>query len=148
MTNTTDPWRLAADLGLTVIESRGRHAGGYRPDDNTVRLAPHLPARAARSVLMHEIAHHILGHRPSVFGPVRERQEITANRWAAQHLITPADYADTEQRRDGHLPSMAYDLGVTVEIVDAYQALLLRTETSVYVNPRMGARQWTAKLDA
>lgn len=148
MTSTTDPWRLAADLGLTIIESRGQDAGGYRPDDQTIRLAPHLSRRVARSVLMHEIAHHILGHRPSIFGPVRERQEAAANRWAAQHLITSVDYADAEQRRDGHAPAMAYDLGVMTEIVETYRSMLLRTETAVYVHPRMGARQWADKVEA
>lgn len=121
-----DLYLLARDLGLTVIEQPGKHLGGYRPDDNTIRLTPNLPQRAARSVLAHEIGHHLLGHRPTPFGPLRARQERAADEWAARHLITLDGYREAEMLRDGHLPSIAHDLGVAYELAVAYQRILAR----------------------
>ncbi len=140
-------WNLATDLGLTVVERRGVHRSGYRPGDNTIHLTPGMRGRVLRSVLAHEIAHHVLGHHPTDFGPIRKRQEAEANRWAARHLITPEAYAEAERDRDGHLPSMAFDLNVSDELVAIDRQYLLRTETAVYVRPRMGAGQWTHRME-
>lgn len=118
--------RLAGELGLEVIEGRGKHAGGYRPDDNTIRLTPGLSRRAARSVLAHEIGHHVHGHRPSHFGPVLRRQERAANEWAARLLITIDDYREAEKLREGHVPSIAFELDVLPELVESYQSILER----------------------
>lgn len=123
--------RLADDLGLTVIEEHGEHLGGYRPDDRVVRLRPGLPVRAARSVLAHEIAHHVLNHNPTPFGPLRKRQERAANEWAARLLIDLDDYKTAELIRDGHVPSMAFDLEVVPELVTAFQSLIERARLAV-----------------
>lgn len=135
-------WNLAADLGLEVVERRGRHRSGYLPGDNTIHLTPGMRGRVLRSVLAHEIGHHVLGHRPTEFGPIRKRQEVETNRWAAHQLITPEAYAEAERQRDGHVPSMAFDLNVSDELVVVYQRQLLRTERAVYVGPRLGAGQF------
>lgn len=118
--------RLAAELGLTIIEAEGEHLGGYRPDENTVRLRPGLPRRAARSVLAHEIGHHVLGHLPQPFGPLRKRQERAANEWAARHLISAAGYAEAERIHEGHVGTIAHTLDVHPELVIAYQRILQR----------------------
>lgn len=136
--------QLAEDLGLTVIEQRTTHTSGYRPDERAIRLTPGMPQRAARSVLAHEIGHHVLGHRPTEFGPIRARQEREANEWAAQYLIDPRAYRDSERLRDGHLGSMAHDLDVAPELLAVYRGLLRRLGDTVYVAPKMGAGQWTA----
>ncbi|GGH33926.1 ImmA/IrrE family metallo-endopeptidase [Microbacterium album] len=133
---------LADELGLTVIEHRGRKVGGYHDGSRTVRLNPHMPRRLARSVLAHELGHAVHGHTPTIFGPQHARQERAAFEWAARLLIDRDAFAEVERLRDGHSPSMAYDLDVTVEIVDAYKGMLLRLGDVVYERPKMGAGQW------
>lgn len=137
-----DMIKLAGELGLTVLERRGNHAGGYHAGSRVIRLDPNLPRRVARSVLAHEIAHHVFGDRPSPYGPVRAKQERRANEWAALRLITPEAFAEVEQQRDGHTASMAHDLDVIPELVDAFRSLLLRVGDVTYVDPKMGAGQY------
>lgn len=121
-----DMMQLAESLGLTVIEKRGRHLAGYRPSDQSIRVTPNLPRRTVRALLAHEIAHHVLGHLPTDFGPLRARQEREANEWAASTLIAEWAYEEVEHLRDGHVPSMAFDLDVSPELVLAYQGMLAR----------------------
>ena len=144
---TMDMWHLAHDLGLEVRERRGIHRSGYAPGDNHIDLTPGMRGRVLRSVMCHEIGHHVLGHRPTDFGPIRKRQETATNAWAAQTLITPDAYAETEAFRGGDITGMAIDLNVSDELVVVYQRLLLRTDAAVYVAPRMGDGQWTAKVE-
>ncbi len=133
---------LARAHGLRVIEKAGPHLGGYDPRSATVRLAPGLSARTAGSVLAHEIGHAALGHTPTADPGARRRQERRADEWAARRLITPEAYAAAERIRGGHPPSLAFELGVTVELVLAYQRLLRRIGDVVYVDARMGSGQW------
>lgn len=107
-----------------------------------------MRGRVLRSVLTHEIAHHVLGHLPTEFGPIRSRQERAANMWAAAYLIELDQYREAEHVREGDVPSMAYDLNVTPELVIAYQSTLERLGTYVYVRPRMGVGQWEHREDA
>lgn len=134
--------KLADELGVDVIERRGGKIGGYHAGTRTIRLNPGMSRRTARSVLAHEIAHHVFGDEPSHYGPVRAKQERRANEWAALRLITPEAFAEAEKQRGGHSPSMAYDLAVTVEIVDAFRSVLHRIGDRVYVAPKMGAGQY------
>jgi len=133
---------LASELGLTIIEKRGRHLGGYHAGSKTVRLDPSMPRRVARSVLAHEIAHHVFADEPSPYGPVTAKQERRANEWAALQLITPEAFAEAEKTRNRHTPSMAFDLDVTPEIVDAYRRVLVRIGDTTYVDAKMGAGQY------
>lgn len=139
-------WNLAADLGLAVIERRVEHRSGYWPDDEVIYLTPGMPPRTLRCVLAHEIAHHVLGHRPAVHGPIRRRQEHAANEWAAKRLIDPARYAEVEHQREGHLASMAHDLNVVPELLQVFQRRLLRVGDTVYVAPRMGVGEYAARV--
>jgi Zn-dependent peptidase ImmA (M78 family) len=138
---------LATELGLHVVERRGRHLGGYHHGSRTVRLNPSMPRRVARSVLAHEIAHHVFGDQPSPYGPVLAKQERRANEWAALHLITPEGFADAEKHRSGHTASMAFDLDVTPELVDAYRRVLLRIGDTTYVDAKMGTGQYAHRRD-
>lgn len=133
---------LASELGLTIIERRGRHLGGYHAGSRTIRLDPSMPRRFARSVLAHEIAHHVFADEPSPYGPVTAKQERRANEWAALHLITADAFADAEKHRNGHTASMAFDLDVTPELVDAYRRVLVRIGDTTYVDAKMGAGQY------
>lgn len=134
--------RLIDENGLTVVERPGRSWGGYEPTTATIRVAPGLSRRATSSILAHELAHAILGHRPAADPALRARQERRADEWAARLLITPKAYAEAEAVRGAHPASLAFDLDVTVEIVTAYQRLLRRVGDATYVDPRMGRDQW------
>jgi Zn-dependent peptidase ImmA (M78 family) len=139
--------QLADELGLTVVEKRVAHTSGYCAGERTIYLTPRMPRRAARSVLAHELAHHVLEHRPTDFGPIRSRQEREANEWAARYLIDHTSYVEVERLRDGHVGSMAHDLDVAVELVTVYRGMLQRLGNAVYVRPRMGAGQWAHRAE-
>ena len=138
-----DLMRLADELGLTVVEGRGKHLGGYRPGERTIRLTPGMPRRTARSVLAHELAHHVLEHRPTEFGPIHSKQERHANEWAAQLLISRHRYIEVERIRDGHLASMAHDLDVAPELLEVYRGMLLRVGPVTYFDARLGSAAWS-----
>lgn len=134
--------QYADELGITVIERRGGKPGGYHAGTRTIRLHPGMSRRVARSVLAHEIAHHVFGDTPTPYGPARAKQERRANEWAALRLITTDAYAAAEAHHHGHLGSMAYELSVSLEILEAYRSVLARIGDTVYVRPRMGAQMW------
>lgn len=142
-----DVWKLAADLGLHVVEHHGDHSSGYWPDEMVIRLTPGMTTRTTRSVLCHEIAHHILGHRPTTFSQVRRRQEHEANEWAASHLITPSAYAEAERHHGGHLGAIAHALDVAPELAAAFRNMLMRVGDAVYVQPRMGTGMWRHRVE-
>lgn len=144
---TVDMWDLAHDLGLEVREKRGVHRSGYAPGDNHIDLTPGMRGRVLQSVLCHEIGHHVLGHFPTDFGPIRKRQEAAANVWAARTLITPDAYVEAERKWGGHITGMAIEMFVADELVIVYQRMLLRTDQAVYVDPRMGAGQWSHRFE-
>nr|WP_240921360.1 ImmA/IrrE family metallo-endopeptidase [Microbacterium excoecariae] len=132
-------------LGLTLEYAdlaHLEHDGDFQPSTGRLRLQEGLPHRIERSVLAHELAHVIYGDTPTPFGPVAWKQERRADEWAALRLISKEDYKLAELVRDGHAPAMAHDLDVSLDLVRAYQRVLLRTDVAVYVRPRMGLGQW------
>ncbi|QNA93220.1 MULTISPECIES: ImmA/IrrE family metallo-endopeptidase [unclassified Microbacterium] len=139
---------MADAIGVTVeyakLESRD---GEYRHDLKRIRLRDEMTFRKERSVLAHELAHAIWEDVPSRFGPVNARQERRADEWAALRLITLDGYRESEQRWDGHIAAMAYDLAVTVGLVKAFQRILHRIGDTSYVAPRMGVGQWVHKVE-
>lgn len=139
---------VATEMGLTVVERKGRHRGGYHDGLRQIRLNPGMSERVTRSFLAHEIAHAVFRDVPSPYGPVKAKQERRAWEWAALYLIEPAAFAEAEKHRDGHSPSMANDLMVTIEVVDAFRQILSRVGDTVYVAPKMGAGQWSHRLAA
>lgn len=137
---------LAEELGMTVTWRKAAKLGGFHAGSNMIRLNPDESVRTTGSVLAHEIAHAVFQDTYTPYGPARARQERRANEWAALHLITPAAYAAAEERRGIHAASLAFDLGVTIELVEAYQRLLQRIGDTVYVAPRMGAGLWAHRV--
>ncbi len=118
-----DPWQHAEGLRLTVEERKlsSRHRGEYHHAERLILLTPGLSHREARCTLTHEIQHALVGDLPTPFGPLHRRQEIRARKGAAHLLIDAGEYAAAEQLRDGHLRSIAYDLEVTVRIVNDWR---------------------------
>lgn len=143
-----DLLRLVEEHGLRVIERPGPTLGGYDHASGCIRLAPGMSERTRRSVLAHELAHAALGHTVTTHAPTRRRQERQADEWAARLLLTPAAYASAEAMRGTHDASLAFELGVTIELVRAYQRLLQRVGDTTYLAPRMGAGQWAHRIVA
>lgn len=138
---------MADALGVTVeytdLVSRD---GEYRHDLKRIRLREGMTLRQERSALAHEVAHAVFGDVPSKFGPVNAKQERRADEWASLRLITPATYREAEQRWEGHVGAMAYDLGVTTRLVEAFRRVLARIGDTVYIAPRMGTDQWVERI--
>ena len=139
---------VATEMGITVVERKGRHRGGYHDGLRQIRLNPGMSERVTRSFLAHEIAHAVFRDVPSPYGPVKAKQERRAWEWAALYLIDPASFAETEKHRDGHSPSMATALMVTVEVVDALRQILSRVRDTVSAAPQVDAAQFSHRLVA
>lgn len=120
-----DPWAAAAVMGLRVIERRlyGGRRGEYWHGERLIALAPGMTQREARSVLTHELQHASRGDTPSPFGLISSRQELSARRGAALALIDADEYAEAERLRGPHLPSIAYELNVSIHVVEDWIAL-------------------------
>lgn len=126
-----DLLHLAEEQSLRIVELVGRTRGGFDPLTRTIRLSPGMSARTTRSVLAHELGHAWFGHTPTRVPAVRAQHERQADEWAASRLITPQAYAEAEELRGPHLASLAFELGVTIELVTAYQQLLRHGAVSV-----------------
>ncbi|MDM4761931.1 ImmA/IrrE family metallo-endopeptidase [Galbitalea sp. SE-J8] len=98
--------RLRTDLGL------------YVPTADLIILRPRLSRSTERSVLAHEIQHHLLAHR-RVSGAWSLRQERHANIRAAQWLVDPIRLRDV-QRWSRDPAEWCVELGVTGDIMLAY----------------------------
>lgn len=139
----------ADHLGVTIEWAKLKTRNGeYRDDLKRIRLKQGMPRRLERFTLAHELAHATFGDVPTMFPIENARQEERADEWAAHQLIDIDKYREVEQLRDGHQPSIAYDLDVVTPCITAYQRLLARFGDSVYVRPRMGTGAWSTKTSA
>ncbi|RLP70900.1 ImmA/IrrE family metallo-endopeptidase [Mycetocola reblochoni] len=146
---TSDLFELASVLNVTIeysdLSDLGRD-GDYNMQTNTIRLRDGMSHRLHRSVLAHELAHAKFGDTVSQFGPVNAKQEKRADEWAAARLIHPNDYRVAEYIHDGNVALVAQALDVVPSIVHAYQRTLLRCGDTLYEQARMGAGQWSRKM--
>lgn len=115
----------ALDLSVEYAPLRTRN-GEYRHDLKRIRLREGMTERLTRWTLAHELGHAVFGDMPGIHGPLTARQERRADEWAALRLITLDAYREAETLREGHVPSMAHDLGVIDQGVYAYQRILER----------------------
>ena len=118
---------FADALGVTVEYARlGKNDGEYRDDLKRIRLREGMTYRLTRSILAHELGHAVFEDAPTPYGPLRARQERRADEWAALRLINLDEYRTAELIREGHVASMAHDLGVIDRMVVTYQRVLER----------------------
>lgn len=95
-TKTYDPHEHADLLGITISYQNLRTGYGlYVPGRNLVLLRPRLKVAVERSVLSHELAHHLHAHR-KVTGLWSIRQERQADLTAARNLIDPERLHDLQ----------------------------------------------------
>jgi Zn-dependent peptidase ImmA (M78 family) len=93
--NEWDPWREAEAAGLDVFEVSipPPTKGLYDPTRGAAAISRGLSQVTTRSVLTHELAHHVLGHDGNCTPRDEARQEERARRWAAVRLVTLEDLA-------------------------------------------------------
>lgn len=115
---------LAVEHGIEVVTHHGGDKGRWHPSSRTISLRADLPARARRCTLAHELGHAVLGHEASESLPqwVVEKQERAADRWAAETLIDEDAYRSAENALGPHPGAIATELGVTVHLVEVWQA--------------------------
>lgn len=118
MTSRYDPHQHADDLGLTVVYRHLRTDNGLLiPDLGVIFLKPRMHRVLERSVLAHEIGHHVLAH-PST----APKFEVQANRYAARKLIDPVRFDDLRRERPNEPTLWCDELDVSPTILRAYLA--------------------------
>lgn len=125
MTNITTAHKLeelAEQTGATVLTHGGGEKGRYY-GRGIISIRKNLGPVNYKCTLAHELAHHILQHDPAATGWIYDRQEAQAERWAATLLIHRSEYMALEAQYGPHPSLLACELGVTVRLLKAWQAL-------------------------
>lgn len=139
--------RHASALGFSVHAARLEPGilGEYYRDEREVYYDLRLTPAEQRSVLAHELGHAFHGHwYQCEENALAERQ---ADIYAARLLIDPAEYARLE-RIDPDQHHLAEELGVTVDVIFAFEAYCLQRLRGVtYVRAKMGLGQWVYRSE-
>ena len=110
-----DPYDHAHQLGIDVLHRPLTRAHGlWLPDHQCIVLKHGLRGLHERSTLAHEIAHAVLGHHGD-----RPRHEWAADKYAAEHLISPQELHHA-MRYCPDLPTLSLELQVSERILAAY----------------------------
>lgn len=112
--------KLAASWGVSIIHHTGGAKGYSWVDKRIISLRHGLGEVQARCTLAHELAHHYYGDMPGVDGKRAAFQERRADRWAAERLISTADYELAERLHGPHLGAIAAELGVTRALAEVW----------------------------
>lgn len=111
---------LAQALGVSIAEtphlSDGLN-GQYLHHRRLILLRSDLDPWTRSSTLAHELGHAYYGDDTNG----DPRLERRADLWAAKLLISPAQYATAERLHGPHLGAIAWELGVTVDLVEAWK---------------------------
>lgn len=109
---------LARARGLRVMwRNLGRRRGEYRHQHGLIVVNHTLSAAQQRATMAHELGHAAHGDEGT-----DEALERRATVYAAHLLISPAEYAMAERVVGHHAGAIARELGVTRELVLAWQA--------------------------
>lgn len=134
--------RLGVRIEWAALRSRD---GEYRHDLCLIRLRYGMTERLERWTLAHEIGHALHGDMRTCNDRVSSKQERRADEWAARHLIQLERYREVEALRDGHVASMAHDLGIVSRGIVSFQNVLERLGDHVYLKPQHGVGQFAAR---
>ena len=110
---------VAQRRGYRVRWHRGGPKAAWLPHRNTITLRVGMDDTTTLCSLAHELGHAHYGHPPGHFGA----HEIQADRFAAQLLISPTEYALAEEIYGPHPSRLATELGVTVKVIETWQAM-------------------------
>lgn len=122
--------------------------GECMPAKKLVRLHDDLTDREHPFILGHETWHAINGDVPTTFGFFDDRMERRADEWSASMCIELDAFREFEHQYSGHVPTMAFHLGVPDEAVEVLQRMLLRVGDDLFMGAKMGAGQWMMKVSA
>ena len=125
--NAVDLHRLAESMGVTLRRHNGGKKGWYDHATRTISTRRGMSIQQYRSVLAHELGHAVHGDTPTGNGHFDQRQERRADEYAAQLLITPADFETAAIWHHGHLPAIADELEVTKHLLKTWTTLTERT---------------------
>lgn len=115
------------DALIDVAEARGYrihwHKRGPKaawiPARNTITLRYGMDDAETLCALAHELGHAYYNDPPGHFGT----HELRANRFAAQLLISPVEYALAEEIYGPYPQRLAQELGVTIKVLETWQAM-------------------------
>ena len=117
---------LAASNGVAVKLGRlGRRRGEYRHAARLIILNVNMSGVLQRSTLAHELGHWRHADEWTDDPHVLAMRERRANRYAAELLVDPLDYAYAERIvGSAHVGALARELDVAGYVIEAYQEIL------------------------
>lgn len=113
-----------------------------------VTLHHDLSPRELPYILGHETWHALNNDVPTMFGQFDARMERRADEWSALMCIDLDAFREYELQFSGHVPTMAFNLGVPDEAVEMLKSMLNRIGNELYMLPKMGYGQWLMKVSA
>lgn len=122
MGNTTNPalHRLAETLGVTVKRHTGGGKGYYDARTHTITTRRGMSIQQYKSTFAHELAHAMRRDVPIPDQVLHRRNELRINRMAANMLINEEAFQDAARWHQGHLPSIADELEVTLHLLTVW----------------------------
>lgn len=119
MKNTTNPalHRLAETLGVTVRRHTGGGKGYYDARTHTITTRRGMSIQQYKSTFAHELVHAIRRDVPIHIPVLNKRTELRVDRMAADMLINEESFHDAVKWHQGHLPSVADELEVTLHLL-------------------------------
>ncbi|WP_017791913.1 ImmA/IrrE family metallo-endopeptidase [Leucobacter salsicius] len=139
----------AATIGVTYELSDDlspHHPGSYSDSRRHIKILDGMTDTKTVCAFAHELGHATLAHRNSLFDWINDRQERAADEWAAAFLIDLDEYGLAESKYGLRTDWIAQELGVLERLVTAFERSLHRFGDCVYINPRMGAGQYAARI--
>lgn len=118
--------RLATEDGIDVVWHHGGHKGLWSPTSRRISLRDDLDPVQERCTLAHELGHARYGHP----GGHDMHHETQADEYAANLLVSPAEYALAEQVYGPSPPRLAAELSITVHILTTWQCIWMRRHPS------------------
>jgi len=116
-------YEIAAAAGIFIVEGDipGNESARYYHSHRCIVLRAGMPYVESLCALGHELGHAHYGHvcRPEL--DARARQERQADEYAAELLITAADYRSAEKLWGPHDGAIGHHLDVTPRIVRAWR---------------------------
>lgn len=112
--------QIAESLGVRIVEVANlpeTHAGVYLHHRRLILIRRGLRPWTYRSVLAHELGHAVYGDDEHN----NLRMERRADQWAAEILISECEYAAAEAIHGPNIGAIAYELGVTPELIEVWQ---------------------------
>ena len=122
MGNTTNPalHRLAETLGVTVKRHTGGGKGYYDARTHTITTRRGMSIQQYKSTFAHELIHAMRRDVPIPIPVLHRRNELRVDRKAANLLINPEAFHDALAWHQGHLPSVADELEVTLHLLTVW----------------------------